>query len=218
MTQVTDIVADLKIGTAKTSAQAEAIMLRAINAAVVATALLYRPAELKESGSLIATSALKYVSMTALSRFVTIDNIYNITGSCPVWQLELPELDVLQMPTTGNVTFYAIYGDVLHYRPQPASDETLTVYYFALPLRLANLTDTLPLDMYQDFILSFAQSVVWAAYEETEDQAMWQKVSDMTGTPWNQITQIRDILNRQVPYVNNIQAVVSKDTVAPQKT
>lgn len=210
MTLLSTVIADLQRATARTDDEAQSLMIRGVNAGVIAAALIYRPGELKTNGSITAVSTANYASLSTLSRWMSIDEIQNVTGSCRVWPLEFAELNTLEVPTTGNVLFYAIYGNDIHYRPQPALNETLTVYYFALPARLTALGDTLPLDDYQDFILSFAQSFVWASLEEPESSAVWQKLTEMTGIPWKEMTQIRDLLTQQVPYVRELQTAVSK--------
>jgi len=217
MTTLGDLLTDLQHATGRSDDAAVQLMERGVNAGIIAASLLYRPAELRESGSLTAASNLKYVSLSSLSRFLTIEEIYNETGSCKVWPLEFSELEVLELPTTGYVKYFAVYGDVLHYRPQPSTNETLTAYYLALPARLTTSTDTLPLDSYQDFIFSFAQAFVWAGFEEGESSAVWQKVADATTVPWQTITQIRDVLNKQVPNVYDVQAAVSKGIATGSK-
>lgn len=210
MTLLSELVTDLEYATARNDTAARALMMRGVNAGIVAASLIYRPAELREVGSVTAVDNAYYVSLSPLSRFMLIEEVYNTTGSCKVWPLELHELEALPMPTSGYVQYFAIYGDSIHYRPLPATNEILTVYYLALPARLTLLTDTVPLEDYQDFVFSFAQTFVWAGLEEPESSAVWQKVAEGMGMAFQTITQIRDVLNKQVPNVHDVQAALPK--------
>ena len=212
MTTVASLITDLQISTARTDAAAQAMMLRGINAGVVAAAMLFRPPEQRTSGDLVATTTFNYTSMAGLTNLLFTEEVYNTTSSLKVWPLEFGELEVLPLQTTaGPIMYYAIHGSVMHYRPKPAVETTLKVYYLKSPTRLAS-GDSLPFSQNDDFIYSFAQTFTWAAFEEPDSSAVWQKVVDATGVPATYITQIRDALTRQVPSGSNIQAAVSKSS------
>lgn len=209
MTTVASLITDLKIATARTDDAAVALMLRGINAGLVAATLLTRPSSMRLSGTVTAVSNAKLVTLTGLTNWALIEEVYNSTGGCRVWPLQFNELDVLPLATSGYVQFYAIFGNYIHYRPQPSTNEDLTAYYLAYPTRVTS-GDNLPFDESQDLVFSFAQAFVWAGFEESDSQQMWQKVSDMTGVPFVQITQIRDVLMRQSPNVYDVQNAVPK--------
>jgi len=212
MTTVASLITDLQISTARTDSAAQAMMLRGINAGVVAATMLFRPPEQRTSEALTATVALNYVSMSTLTNLLFIEEVYNTTSALRVWPLEFSELEVLPLPVTlGAIMYYAIHGSILHYRPKPLVETTLTAYYLKSPTRLTS-GDSLPFSQNDDFIYSFAQTFVWAAFEEPDSASLWQKVVDATGVPQTYITQIRDALTRQVPSGSNIQAAVSKSS------
>lgn len=211
MTTVASLIDDLKITTARTDVPAQTVMLRGINAAVTAAAMLFRPPEQRTSSVLTATTALNYVSLSSLVNMLFIEEVYNTTSSTRVWPLELAELEILPLPKKGAILYYAIHGSVLYYRPKPTIEASLNVFYFISPTRLT-VNDNLPFSQNDDFIFSFAQAFTWAAFEEPESNALWQKVVDATGVPQTYITQIRDVLTRQVPSGSNLQAAVSKSS------
>lgn len=210
MTLVSAMITDLRHATAQSGTAADAIMLRAINAGIVASACIHRPPSLRTSGTLTASSGQKYVSLSTLSRWMTVDEVYNTSGSCKVWPLELSDLEVLPLPTTGSILYFAVHGNTLYYRPQPTENETLTVYYLAFPARMTATSDTLPLPEHEDFIFSFAQAFTWAGFEEDTASGLWQKIGDALSISHKEITQIREVLNRQVPNVYDIQAALPK--------
>jgi len=103
------------------------------------------------------------------------------------------------MPSTDYVLFYALYGETMHYRPQPASNNTLVTYYLQYPARVVNDGDTLPLERYEEFIMAFATEYFWATQEESESQQAWQKMADRMGMPLQMLQQARNLTRGEEP-------------------
>jgi len=198
MATLKDLTDEIIRGLGRSDSDAVEFARLGVNGGLYAAAILFEPPELKTSETGTAVNAGTAVDLSALTRLLRVDSVYNTTGSQEVFILPHSLLNVLYLPTTGNVNFYSIYGQSLYYRPLPTGDETLTIYFFSYPTRLYDNGDTFPLgDHMRDFVLSFANAYAWANLEEVEDADMWLKINDKLGLPAATLTQVRRLMQKE---------------------
>lgn len=217
MTTLGEMRTELHRAVGDNSTGTDAILLRAINAGIVAASILFEPPELRTSANITAASTSKTANVAnGLTRHLKIDEVWNANANGKVWPLALNEMHALEslMPANGNVLFYALHGQLLHYRPQPTANQTLTVYYLQRANRVVNANDTIPLEDFEEFIMSFAMEFFWAFKEEGESQQGWQQISDRLGIPYGQLAQVRRALRGDAPDDHNVRGAVQPGTVA----
>jgi len=189
----------------------QSLALRGVNMALMAATLLFKPSTQRTSGIVTATSSSSYVSLSPLTRWLVVEEVYNTESNSKVWYSQFNELDIL--PVTGSsVLIYSVYGNDLYYRPQPSTDENLRVYYLSYP-DTVTATDSLPFTEGRDFVYNFTQTFVWAALEEGDAAGIWARLSNAMGNAYQELTSLRDALQRQ-EYGNYLQTAVPKSPAA----
>jgi len=201
-----EIIDELKISIAMDDSDSITMMNRAANTAILAAALLFEPPELRTSAPAVADDLGTAINLaSSLLRNLRVEEVYNATGSQKVWPLGFHQLETFHLPTSGNVLYYALYGNNMYYRPY--SNDTLTIYYFQYPARLSG-SEALPFDLHQDYIITFANAYVWATKEELEDVDMWQKIGQMTQTPLDVMTRTRQLMFKEKTLGNYVQGTI----------
>lgn len=175
---------------------------RGINAGVMLAGLLYEPPELRTNGNIVATNAQDYVSISTLTRLHRVEKVYNTTGSNVVWPLPLSRLSVFPMPTSGNVKYYALHGNIMYYRPTPTGNETLNVYYLQHAARLTNDVDAYPFSMHEDFVLSIGVEMSFGFLEEDGMMGAWDKITERLGLPAQTAAKVRQALREEIDIGN----------------
>jgi hypothetical protein len=179
-------------------ATAKAYAKRSLNAGITLAGLLYEPPELRTNGTLIATNAQDYVDMSTLTRLMRVEAIWNSTGGDVVWSLPFDRLNVFNLPTTGNVKYYALHGNTLYYKPTPTGNETLDIHFLQYAARLENDEDAYPFTMHEDFVLSIGAEITFGFLEEGEMLESWNAISERLGVPAQTAAQIRQALREEV--------------------
>lgn len=206
-----DYVSELKVSIAMDDDDSVVLMKRGVNAGLITAALMYEPSELRTRTSVnTATDGTAIALTTDLTRYIRVEEIYNDTRQQRVWPLEFTEFEIFDLPTSGYVTYYTLFGDSLYYKPHPSIVEALYIYYLQYPARLENDSDVVPLDMYQDFIMSLANMYTWAAKEEGEVVGIWNGISDKLHIPFATISKVRAIIREEAPVGDDIQRAISK--------
>lgn len=175
-----------------------AAIKRGINAGIFAAAFTFEPPELRTTGNLIATNGGGSVLITSLTRPLRIESVYNTTGSAPVYSLPYKMLEILWLPTSGNVQFYSMFGNSMYYKPDPTGNETLLTSYLQYPARLDDDSDLYPFNTAEDYVLVLATAYAFAFLEEGETSAMWAKLGETYGLPEAMVTKIRRVMRGEV--------------------
>lgn len=206
MTTLLDLTTIIQSNVARVGDEdAKAWAVRGVNAGMYTAALMFEPPELRTVANGTAVAAGTAIDLTSLQRLLRVDEVYNDTGSQKVWPLNFQQLESLWLPTSGSVSFFALHGWSLYYRPLPFGNEILNIYYFGYPDRLDQDADVFPLHtQHEEFVMSFGTAYTWACLEELEDVDMWMKITDKLTIPEATITQIRRMLREEVPSGNNV--------------
>lgn len=184
---------------------------RGINAGLLTASLLFEPPELRVSGSLTAPSTDTKVSLTGLTRPWRIEEVFNESSAEALFKLPFWALNTTWLPSSGSVQFWALYGQVLHYRPQPDSNETLTVYYLQYPDQLGADSDEFPFSAsLEGFTLAFAKEWAFGVLEEKESSDLWAGIVTALGVPEATSAEVRRLLREEWKFGNNVQGTLSK--------
>lgn len=179
-------------------AAAKAYAVRGINAGIITVGLLFEPPELRTDGTLTALTTQNHVDMSTLTRLLRVDVVWNSTGSIHVWPLPFRLLQVLNLPSSGNVEYYSQFGNTMYYKPIPTVAETLNVFYVQQPARLTDDTDLYPFEMHEDVVLAIGIEIAFGFLEEDGMVGAWQKITDRLGVPQTAAVQIRKALREEI--------------------
>lgn len=167
-----------------------------INAGIQVAGLIFEPPEMHAQEPVVAVSSSNYIGH-GMTRHLRTEMVYNITGSCPVYPLPFRALNVWWLPTSGNVQFYCLHGQYLHYRPQPTSNETLRFNIVRYPAELQD-GQNFPFGTSYDFVIAFATRYAWACKEEVESANMWEKIATDLGAPEQRVAAAR-MMMKELP-------------------
>lgn len=182
---------------------------RGINVGIMLYAATHEPPELRTNGSLTALANGNALDLTSLTRFLRIDRIYNATGSNEVYPLSFREIEVLWLPTSGYVQFYAVHGNALYYRPHPTGNEILTAYFLQYPARLADDDTEYPFSTGEDYALMIATAFTWLCFEEDEIGNVWAGLAERFNISQDILNTIRALLREEVRDEHNVRRAVA---------
>lgn len=184
------------------------VLTRGINAGIIAATVKYHPPEYKGIGYFTCQPEFGFIHLNSTD-WLQIETVWNTTADIRVWPMTHNEMMAFKVFLTGtNVKYYAVYGDTLYYQPYPSVVQTLAVGYFALPDRVVELSDDIPLNKHIEYIMAFAMEFYWASKEEGESQQVWQRVADRISMPFEQMSLIQRGMKEEPPYDDKLRNLV----------
>jgi hypothetical protein len=186
---------------------------RGLNAGLLMATYIFEPPEQVAHADLTVTSAAE-LALTALTRLIRVNQVYNVSRSKVVNTLEYKWLNRVHIdePTNPDVEYYSQMGTSLFFRPVPTASQSITLWYLQYPARLTLDAEALPFELHQDFVLAMGNIFVQAVVEENENVVMWSNLMTAVGTPEVEPTMISKLLRGEVSY-DYIQRALSKSTV-----
>lgn len=187
--------------------------LRGLNAGCYSAFLLFQPPECRVRADLNCGSSDGWVSYsTALTRPFRFEAVRNTDDADKkVWPVEFNLWDILRMPTSGSIQFFALYGTDFYYKPIPSASETVRIWYMQYPARLTAGDGVIPYPKHEDYILSIAQAFSFLVLEEDQSAGVWNQLADRFGIPDLQLSQIQRMMRGEVD-VDYLSRVLSKSS------
>jgi hypothetical protein len=172
----------------------------AVNTGIQLAALAYEPSELRIEGTLTtATDGQALDLSSVLTRFLRMERVYNATGKNNVFPLSFEELEMLWLPTTGCVQYYALFGNNFYYKPYPTSAETLNVSYLQYPASLEEDSDEFPYtESLVDFVLTTGTAFAQASIDEKSTIQTWVELAGQLGLSQAAMTKTRKYLREEI--------------------
>jgi len=164
---------------------------QAINYALQAAGVMFKPPELFTSADAIVTSGATSVEFTPA--YIDILEVQNSTTSIVLRYLQYEGFDLIK-PTLTIIKYYTIFGNTLHVNASVTGDSTLKVMYVAYPATLTADDDEPEFDQHDSFIVSMASALCFASSEETDAVNMWAGVGSALGESLLQAAQQREIV------------------------
>jgi hypothetical protein len=161
-----------------------AISKRGVNFGMLLAALLFDPTELKTIGNLTIGASTGSVVTTTLTLLRLINSIYNTTGSRTVHPIPEEKFNLILPTGLTYVEYYYRHGTTI-YTNSPVASNTLSVKYTKYPAELVNAEDVLEFSQHDSVIVAAATSYAFATLEETDSQAVWDKVLATFATPYS---------------------------------
>ena len=205
MTTLLEMITEVYTATGRSDSEMLVAAKRGINTGLYAATLMFEPVEMNSTSSHVVGAGVDYMNLSVLTRMLRIHTVKDSTNGQMLYILPPRTGDYVWVPTGNYPLFYSIEGHRLYLTPTPVAQVTLAVYYLRYAARLVNETDVIPIPThFDDFILSFALEVVHAFFEESDSNAMWQKVTDRMGIPEQLTKGIKDFALREFKNVNNV--------------
>lgn len=174
-----------------TDASAVLIVPKAVNYAIDAAAILFKPQELYTQADLVVTTGNASKQFT--TKFIDIVDIYNLTSSLQM--LSVPyEARNLIIPTSTTLKYFSMFGDWMFFNATAAVDTSIRVGYIEYPTELSADADEVAFTRHDAYIVSMATAFCWAAFEEGESIDVWSKVGDALGMSLIKAAQAREIV------------------------
>jgi len=165
----------------------------AINWAIQAAAILFKPKELATSDD---------VTVLAGKTLVEFDyNFIDIQSVVPVLSvgkdlhfIPYESFRTLVPWVTSDPEYYTMFGKFIVINAIAGSNIALRVFWLQLPDDLDDDEDDLPFVGQDGFIVSLASALAFAMFEEGETVDVWTKMSEILGMPLIQRTKMPEVM------------------------
>lgn len=178
---------------ARDSSDAAAVLLvpKAINYAIDAAAILFKPPELYTTYSMTVTAGESSKQFT--TKFIDLIDIYNVTDSSQMLFIPYEALRLV-VPTSTKLKYYSMFGDWIYFNAAPTGDTSLRLGYIEYPTELSADADEPVFSRYDAYIVSMATAFCWAAFEEGDAIEVWGKVGEALGMSLMKAAQAREVV------------------------
>ena len=172
-------------------AAAVLIVPKAINHAVRAAAVMFKPPELYTSTDITLLSGNTSVEFG--TAYIDILEVQNSTLGTILRYLQYESFHLIK-PTLTTIKYYSIFGNDIYANLASVGDTTLKMMYIAYPAELSADDDEPEFDNHDSFITSMATALSFASFEESDAVNMWASVGSALGESLIQAEQAREIV------------------------
>ena len=172
-------------------AAAVLVVPKAINHALSAAAVMFKPPELYTSADVVLLSGTTSIEFG--TAYIDILEVQNSTTDIILRYLQYESFHLIK-PTLTTIKYYSIFGNDIYTNISIVGDTTLKVMYLAYPAELSADDSSPEFSQHDSFIVSMASAICWATFEETDAVNMWASVSTALGESLIQAAQAREIV------------------------
>lgn len=139
-----------------------------INYSATLAALLFEPPELLTQANLTVLANNSNVSLSTLTRHLSIKSVYNSTNSTKMWYIPWETWEAVIPANVGSTKYFSILGETLYVKDTPSANKTLSVGYNTYPSTMSNSNDTVSFDYHDSFIVSAAIGIARAFFDKAD--------------------------------------------------
>lgn len=192
-TELQTFLALVQKNTGRDDADFVAVATAGLNYAAYVAAILFEPFELVRNQTITLGVAVPTWSLSGLTySWRDIIKLYNSTSAKEMYFMPLDKWFLL--PSPGWVKFWTLQGSSLLVKDTPGVDTSAVIYYQSYPSTMVNSTDQVGFSGFDSFILSCAQTFVFASLEEGDSAAVWSKVMESFTIPSTLGVKARDVM------------------------
>jgi len=188
------------IGRDSTDSLASAVVPAAINYAIKAASVLFKPPELYATENVVISNGTSSKEFT--TEYIDILTLYNVTDSANMYFVPY-ELFYVIIPTHPTAKYYTFLGDLIIVNLNVTADTTVRVAYVGYPTELSDEADEVEFDQHDAYIVSAATAIAFAAMEENETVDMWAKVAEAMGLGNLKAAQAREFMANKLTYLES---------------
>lgn len=172
-------------------AAAALIVPKAVNHALSAAAILFKPPELHTYADITLLSGTDNIEFT--TQYIDILEVQNTTTGIVLRYLQYESFHLIK-PTLTTIKYYSIFGNNIYANVTLASDTALRVFYIGYPAELTADDQSPEFSQHDSFIIATASAIAFASFEEGDAVNMWAGVGSALGESLLQAAQAREIV------------------------